>query len=615
MLSGADRFRAARGAARLGVGAGAYLAGLGLAGTPHPKQGLKFIDIHILWHKIINSNIPLWIFRNWHDINFPILGAIFSENQVDLASFRMQPLPPGVRKATAIADVPVPADTQPAGYAALIAAFDLKVPAPDEMLTIASKHTLRREGRWRVLTPRYRPADTITGQLEFALRHEGIDLAILNALFQAASPAFIKDWVRAQPTSSYARRVWFLYEWIYGSRLDLPDASPAPYASILDNAQQFAVEGETVTRYRVRNNLPGTPDFCPLVRRSKVLAALRDQDLAGEARNTIQRTAPDLVARAAAFLLLEDSKASYVIEGERPPQDRIQRWGQAIWEAGREPLSANELLRLQRLVIGPARFTHFGWRTDGGFVGSRDRQTNAPIPAHVSAQPDDIATLIEGLLAYNERCERHDFNTIITAAAVAFGFVFIHPFEDGNGRIHRWLVHHVLARRGFTPPGVIFPVSAVFLNHIQRYRDVLEHYSRPRLALTQWETTPSFNVRVLNPTRDLFRFFDATCQAEFLAQSVMETVRNTLPHEIEYLRRYDRARRQIDAFVEMPDATFDLMMGFLRQNHGRFSQRTRTKEFARLTDEEAASIERTYQDLLLEFDRPATAVGGPEESQ
>ena len=54
----------------------------------------------------------------------------------------------------------------------------------------------------------------------------------------------------------------------------------------------------------------------------------------------MQRTAPDLMARAAAFLLAGDSKASYVIEGERPPQDRIQRWGQAIGEAGHRPLTA-----------------------------------------------------------------------------------------------------------------------------------------------------------------------------------------------------------------------------------------------------------------------------------
>ena len=49
---------------------------------------------------------------------------------------------------------------------------------------------------------------------------------------------------------------------------------------------------------------------------------MRATDLAEAARAVVRRTAPDLMARAAAFLLLQDSKASYVIEGERPPQDR-----------------------------------------------------------------------------------------------------------------------------------------------------------------------------------------------------------------------------------------------------------------------------------------------------
>ena len=374
---------------------------------------------------------------------------------------------------------------------------------------------------------------------------------------------------------------------------------------MLDEKRQFAVKGETVTRYRIRNNLPGTPAFCPLVRRTEHLAGIPGAALADEARAVVQRTAADLMARAAAFLLLEDSKASYVIEGERPPQDRIQRWGQAIGEAGQLPLTADEFLHLQRIVIGDARFTRLGWRTEGGFVGKRDRETNAPIPDHVSARHEDLASLIDGLIAYAERSEKGGLDPVVAAAAVAFGFVFIHPFVDGNGRIHRWLVHHMLARSGFNPPGIIFPVSAVFLQQIERYREVLEHYSRPRLLLTEWETTPSLNVRVLNETRDLFRFFDATRQAEFLADSVLETVRRTLPQEVDYLRRYDQSRQRIEAFIEMPDATFDLMMGFLRQNQGRFSQRMRTKEFAALTDEEAAAIEDIYQDLLRDHDKAA----------
>ena len=180
------------------------------------------------------------------------------------------------------------------------------------------------------------------------------------------------------------------------------------------------------------------------------------------------------------------------------------------------------LQHLQRIVLGDARFTRMGWRTEGGFVGKRDRETNAPVPDHVGARPEDIASLIGGLVDYANRNEESGLEPIAAATAVAFGFVFIHPFEDGNGRIHRWLVHHMLARSGFNPPGIAFPVSAVFLEHIERYKNVLEHYSRPRLLLTEWETMPSLNVRVLNETRDLFRFFDATLQAELLAESEAE---------------------------------------------------------------------------------------------
>jgi Fic family protein len=504
-----------------------------------------------------------------------------------------------------VAGIPVPTASRPVGYAALIAGYGLRVPPPDELTAIGEKHTIRREGRWHILTPRYRPAGTVSAHLEFALRHEGVDLAVLNALFHLMPHGVIEEWVRSEPTGQYARRLWFLYEWLTGKRLDLPDAAKAPYAGVLDDKRQFAVRGDTVTRYRIRNNLPGTPEFCPLIRRSQRLETLLDQNLAEQARGVVQRTAPDLMARAAAFLLLEDSKASYAIEGERPPQDRVRRWGQAIGDAGKQSLSRDQLAHLQRIVIGDTRFMRMGWRTEGGFVGKRDRETNAPIPEHVGARPEDIASLIGGLVDYANRNEASGFDPIAAATAVAFGFVFIHPFEDGNGRIHRWLVHHMLARSGFNPPGIIFPVSAVFLEHIERYKNALEHYSRPRLLLTEWETTASLNVRVLNETRDLFRFFDATRQAEFLADSVVETIRRTLPHEIEYLRHYDRAKRRVQAFVEMPDGTFDLMMGFLRQNKGRFSHRARTQEFEKLTDTEAASIEGIYQDLLLPFDTAA----------
>src|SRR6202011_5716913 len=202
--------------------------------------------------------------------------------------------------------------------------------------------------------------------------------------------------VRAKATGSYARRIWFLYEWLTGARLDLPDAPGGRYIPVVDPGQQFGSEGANSPRYRVRNNLPGTPAFCPLVFRTPALEEFMAMNLAERAREVVSRVPRDLLARAAAFLLLKDSKSSYVIEGERPPQDRIQRWGRAIAEAGRTPLSLDELLRLQRIVIGDARFVRLGLRPEGGFVGEHDRQTHAPIPDHIGARPEDLPSLVEG---------------------------------------------------------------------------------------------------------------------------------------------------------------------------------------------------------------------------
>jgi hypothetical protein len=110
-----------------------------------------------------------------------------------------------------------------------------------------------------------------------------------------------------------------------------------------------------------------------LVFRTEALEGFLALDLARRAREVVAAVPRDVLARTAAFLLLKDSRSTYAIEGVRPPQDRIQRWGRAIGEAGRQPLDRDELLRLQRIVIGDARFVQLGFRDEGGFVGDHER--------------------------------------------------------------------------------------------------------------------------------------------------------------------------------------------------------------------------------------------------
>jgi len=484
------------------------------------------------------------------------------------------------------------------GYAALINFYNLAVPLPSRLAAISSKHRKYETEGWAVFTPKHTPADTLAGHLTFALKYEGVDLAVLNAVFTKVPSEEILALINSEPTGQYARRIWFFYEWLSGNLLDIPNATAGDYTNAIDEKLQYPGLANASKRHRVRNNLPGVQDFCPLIRRTEKLERSIALNLSEQAKGMLGKVHPDIIARAAAFLLLKDSKASYAIEGERPPHNRAERWGRIIGEAGQQELTLAEFLRLQRAVIENTRFIQMGWRTEGGFIGVHDRTSSTPIPDHISARWQDLSRLIEGLIATDNKLAASAYDPILSAALIAFGFVFIHPFEDGNGRIHRFLIHHVLAEKGFAPKGIVFPVSAVILDRIEEYKQVLEAYSRQRLRLIEWEATGRGNVSVLNETLDLYRFFDATAQAEFLYDCVKQTVQETLPEEVNYLANHDTMKSWIEQRFEMSGRTIALLITFLRQGQGKFSKRALDKEFSALTEEEALALESAYKEIF-----------------
>lgn len=241
-----------------------------------------------------------------------------------------------------------------------------------------------------------------------------------------------------------------------------------------------------------------------------------------------------------------------------------------------------------------------GCRTKGGFVGEHDRQTGDPIPDHVSARWQDLESLMDELLAAAARLETMGYPPVLTAAALAFSFVFVHPFVDGNGRVHRYLIHHLLARQGFTPPGIIFPVSAAILEHLPVYRQVLECCSHAVLAFIPWQKTADHNVEALADTNAYYRYFDATPQTDFLFDCVAYTLEKTIPQEVAYLQRYDALKVWLDERFQMPDKLVAELIRFLEQNQELLSERVSEKKFALLTPEEAEQIQQQYALHFLE---------------
>ena len=488
------------------------------------------------------------------------------------------------------------------GYGAIIQYYNLEVPTPAKLALISKKNKNYNKPAWIVFGPKYQPSDTLTGHLVFALKYEGVNLLFFKKLFEKIDQSEVVTIIMSEYSGQYMRKIWFLYEWLMQKKLPIADLTIKNFIPLLNDKLQYASTlNINSSRHRIRNNLPGTVNFCPLIQRTDKLEDYISRNLSEKTTEVIHGIHKDILLRTSAFLLLKDSKASFTIEGEKPTQNRAMRWGKAIGQAGSKPLSKEELLRLQQIVIENSRFVDMGFRKKGGFVGVHDQTTGEPIPEHICARWQDLNILLDGLVETASLLENNKFHPVLSAAKIAFGFVFIHPFEDGNGRIHRYLIHHLLSVMKFTPQGIIFPVSSAILDRIDDYRKVLETYSQPMLDFIKWKRTADNNVEVQNETIDYYRYFDATVQAEFLFECVESAINNIIPQEVSYLQRYDFMKSWLDDYFEMPDKMIAMLIRFLEQNNGSLSKRTQEKEFKDLTSNEIKKIERQYK-IIFERD-------------
>jgi hypothetical protein len=486
------------------------------------------------------------------------------------------------------------------GYGAIIENLKLPVPFPNFLSIITEKSKKYHIEDWKVFPTSYQPEETLYKQLVFAVKYEGINLLVFKALFNVISREEIEVILNIEPMGQYSRKIWFLYEWLQQEQIEVQvDLKKRKYIPLLDTNMQYAIKGEESARHKIINNLPGTVNFCPLIFKTEKLEAKINAALSNKKDIYLNTIHKEVVQRASSFLLLKDSKASFTIENENPGNNRAMRWGKAIGQAGGAALSIEELERLQQIVIENSRFMEMGLRKKAGFIGEHDRTTGEPIPDHISANAKDIEPLMNGLLTANVIMQDPTYDAVLAAAAIAFGFVFIHPFVDGNGRLHRYIIHHVLAKKEFTKQGVIFPVSASILDHINDYKTVLESYSHPLLDHIQWKETADHNVEALNETIDLYRYFDATKQAEFLYDCVEDTLDRVIPNEVTFLQNYDEFKSYLDNTFEMPNNMVALLVRFLEQGNGVLSKRALKNEFSDLQEAEISDIENKYQEIFI----------------
>jgi tetratricopeptide (TPR) repeat protein len=478
-----------------------------------------------------------------------------------------------------------------AGYAYLIEVFQIKnmpihhqsmISQSNQGATIKTLENGRIEELYR---SQYWPGDMIYDHLEFALKYDGIDLSLLSQIFKKINQSELASYIEAKPMGKYRRRLWFFYEFLMDDLLAVKDLSTGNYITALDEDQYETIkDGERSHRHRIINNLLGTKLFCPIVRHFE-----KPIDIFQQYEAIITQYPNELLRRALSYFYLKETKSSFEIEKVQPSSSKIQSFIALLSLAEKEDFCTKEkLITLQNQIVDQ-RFKAYDYRSQQNYVGQSIHQHQELIH-FICPKPTDIHQLMTGLIQAHQRMKMHHVDPIVHASTIAYGFVYLHPFEDGNGRIHRFLIHNILALRSFTPKGLMFPISYFMLNHISQYDEALEAFSKPLLQLIDYDLDEDGHMTVKNDTTLWYQYIDMSHQTKILSEMIKQTIQDDLITELAFLSNYDQASKRIKEIVDLPNHLMSLLLKVC-SHHGSLSVRKREAYFSFLTDQEVAQIE------------------------
>jgi hypothetical protein len=272
-----------------------------------------------------------------------------------------------------------------------------------------------------------------------------------------------------------------------------------------------------------------------------------------------------------------------------------------------DPLSLQVLGELQAEILGVA--TRYGLRKSPVIVGHTAGFLD--IVDYIAPHWDRTQELLQGLQSFLART--YGASSILRAAVASFGFVYIHPMADGNGRISRFLINDILRRDGAVPAPFILPVSATITDSIREragYDRSLEVLSKPLMLKYQdryqfgaTETyadgvESNFHFDAYDEALPAWRYPDLTRQSEFVGHVVRLTIEVEMSKEASYLRGIERAREGVKNYLEGPNTDIDQIIRSVRDNGWKLSNKL-LKIFPQLQDEKlGAAVVNAVRDAL-----------------
>lgn len=497
-----------------------------------------------------------------------------------------------------------------AGYTYLIEELGLSLPPLGLELAIGNKtiDEIKPYGsvRIKLLARNKKVGTNIYEHIETAINYQGIRLAYLVPVFFKLDNTLLSNYIKEKPQAINRRCIWYLYEWLTNDQLDIEN-SQSNYANLLDGKFYYTLKsGVKNPRTRITNNMLGNKKFCPMIRKPAEILDFEKKDLMEMAQaklNNLHRAIdPELLGRSIEYLYTKETKSSTEIEKEITPEPKMRKFYRVLKTSGTINLSKKRLIDIQNEIVRSEKKDD-DYRSEEIYVGEtrltwqdgfeENIHYIGPKYSHVPDMMKGFLDMHKSLLLDNT------LPPMMHAAIMSFGFVYIHPFSDGNGRIHRYLIHDVLKSRITTKQDFIIPVSATILQRYKEYDEVLEKVSKPVMALINYEVDESdHSITINNDINYMYRYPDLTPHVIFLYKMMEASISEDLMQEVLYIVKYDAVKKAIEERYDVPNKELNLFIQLVLQNNGKISKRKR-KIFVNWIDEEQlVSLETIIFSLL-----------------
>lgn len=258
--------------------------------------------------------------------------------------------------------------------------------------------------------------------------------------------------------------------------------------------------------------------------------------------------------RALQWAYLSETESSYAIEGERADLSKSERFVNLLQHAHDSvELTEQYLCDLQNQVISNPYDMAFSYRTEQNWLSSGGR--GALGVSYVPPSPDCLDGLMRAFLDMANSLPKQ-IHPVIAASVTSFGFVFLHPFMDGNGRLSRFLFHQQLCSSGQLQKGQLLPVSVAMKASEEKYLAALQSFSKPCRALWSvvWVADHDYHFQC-NGRDVIYRYWDATACTEYGLEMAEEALNKYLRQEVTYLMCFDEIHRAVSGRYDIRETT------------------------------------------------------------